>query len=257
MLGATTFLQCCNAAERSRWVEVHADGHEDRLAWCVGHALCACSTCFAEASDHQAHTGPTRARARPPRAPLEVIYPMRSLLCSLPLLAAALSTPPNVSRRNVISAGTAVAAVAATPGPALAFNIVAEVASLDKSATTRTEADFSQVVEMRPISGPTGVKNALVIIDAGNAGDFDYVWLKEAKSGKVLGTVANKAAPPPMIVRATAERGSIVRPMAYSKSKGLWQGDPFIVQVGSFRPEAIYEGRPDGPLNVFGQPIFK
>ena len=93
---------------------------------------------------------------------------------------------------------------------------------------------------------------------AGNAGDFDYVWLKNAKTGKVLGTVANRAAPGEMVVKATAERGLVVRPMAYSSGSGLWEGDPFLVQVGQFRPEAQYpEGRPDGPLNLFGQPIYK
>ena len=118
------------------------------------------------------------------------------------------------------------------------------------------QADFTQVIEMRPISGPSGVKNALVLIDAGNAGDFDYVWLKNAKTGKVLG-VASKAAPPPMIVRVAVERGQIVRGVAYSKEAGLWEGDPFEVRVGEYRPQGMYEGRPDGPIGVFGEPLYR
>ena len=159
---------------------------------------------------------------------------------------------PTWSRRGVLSAGAAFAA----SSPAHAFNIDTYVKQLDKEATKRTAADFSQVVEMRPISGPQGIKTALVIIDAGNAGDFDYVWLKNAKTGKIL-AVSSKAAPPPYVVRATVERGQIVRGVAYSKEAGLWEGDPFEVRVGEFRPQAQYEGRADGPLNVFGQPIYK
>ena len=60
-----------------------------------------------------------------------------------------------------------------------------------------------------------------------------------------------------MVVKSTVERGSVVRPMAYSAKQGLWEGDPFIVEFGEFRPAATYEGRPDGPLNVFGQGIYK
>ena len=173
------------------------------------------------------------------------------------MLAVLLLTAPSdlYTRRSAIGAGLAAAAIPCAP--ASAFNINTFVAQLDKDTTKRTAADFSQVVEMRPISGPTGVSTALVLIDAGNAGDFEYVWLKDEKSGKVLGTVANKAAPPPMIVRVAAPRGAIVRPMAYSKAAGLWEGDTFEVKVGDFRPQAMYEGRPDGPLNAFGQPIYK
>jgi hypothetical protein len=168
-------------------------------------------------------------------------------------MALGFSAPTELlSRRNALAA----AGLLAVPAPAKAFNVDTFVAALDRDAVSRTAADFSSVIELRPISGPTGVKNALVIIDAGNAGDFEYVWLKIAKTGKVLG-VANRAAPPPMRVRATAPRGEIVRPMAYSKKAGLWEGDPFEVKVGEYRPEAIYEGRPDGPLNLLGQPIYK
>ena len=178
------------------------------------------------------------------------------LLWFIPAVASLTNAPLDfLSRRAAVAGGVAV--VSLPPRAAQAFNINTFVVQLDKDAEKRTAADFSQVVEMRPISGPSGVNTALVIIDAGNAGDFEYVWLKDAKTGKVLGTVANKAAPPPMVVKASAPRGSIVRPMAYSKAAGLWQGDPFEVQVGQFRPQATYEGRPDGPLNAFGQPIYK
>ena len=60
-----------------------------------------------------------------------------------------------------------------------------------------------------------------------------------------------------MVVKATVERGSIVRGMAYSKSAGLWEGDPFEVLVGEFRPQPKYEGRPDGPISAFGTPIYR
>ena len=159
---------------------------------------------------------------------------------------------PNLSRRGVLSAGAA----AAISSPAYAFNLQQYVKQLDAETTKRIAADFSTVVEMRPISGPQGIKTALVIIDAGNAGDFEYVWLKDAKSGKILAVGSSKA-PPPFIVRATVERGSIVRGVAYSKEAGLLEGDPFEVRVGEYRPQAQYEGRADGPLNVFGQPIYK
>ena len=143
------------------------------------------------------------------------------------------------------------------PRRANALNINTYVAGLDKDATKRTQADFSSVVEIRPISGPAGIKKGLVIVDAGNAGDFDFVWLKDAKSGKILG-VANKKAPPPMIVKADAERGSFVRPMAYSEKAGLWEGDPFLVEVGEFMPRgSIYEERPEGPISVFGSPLYR
>ena len=134
---------------------------------------------------------------------------------------------PNLSRRGVLSAGAA----AAISSPAYAFNLQQYVKQLDAETTKRIAADFSTVVEMRPISGPQGIKTALVIIDAGNAGDFEYVWLKDAKSGKILAVGSSKA-PPPFIVRATVERGSIVRGVAYSKEAGLLEGDPFEVRVG-------------------------
>ena len=107
--------------------------------------------------------------------------------------------------RRALLVTTSSAALLAPPRAANAFNINTFVTSLDKEALTRTPADFSQVVEIRPISGPQGVTNALVIVDAGNAGDFEYVWLKNAKTGKILG-VANSAAPPPMVVKAQVPR---------------------------------------------------
>ena len=42
-----------------------------------------------------------------------------------------------------------------------------------------------------------------------------------------------------------------------ARRAGLLEGDPFEVRVGEYRPQAQYEGRADGPLNVFGQPIYK
>ena len=114
------------------------------------------------------------------------------------LLGCALSKPPSslLSRRVVLSS-TAAAAGVRPLRPALALNIERAVAQLDAEATKRTEADFSSVVEIRPISGALGVSNALVILDAGNVREFDYVWLKDEISGKVLAATTKEAPPLP------------------------------------------------------------
>ena len=173
---------------------------------------------------------------------------------SLALLAAVASLhSPLCTRRSALTAG---AAIIAAPRAASAFDVKRYVTSLDTEATTRTPADFTQVIEMTPMSGPTGVKNALVTIDAENAGEFDFVWIKDAKTGKVLGT-ANKLAPPPMRVRATVERGSFFRALAYSKEQGLYESDVFEVKVGDYRPPTKYEGRPNGPIGIMGEGVYK
>ena len=75
-----------------------------------------------------------------------------------------------------MSSTAAAAAAGVLPlRPALALNIERAVAQLDAEATKRTEADFSSVVEIRPISGALGVSNALVIRGApipGFAADY-------------------------------------------------------------------------------------
>ena len=94
-----------------------------------------------------------------------------------------------------------------------------------------------------------------MIVDAGNAGDFEFMWLKDAVTGEVLSTAYNKL-PPPMLIKTSVARGRLVTPMAYSSLLGMYEGDTFEVDVGSFRPEAIYPGRPDGPVGVGGKALY-
>ena len=60
-----------------------------------------------------------------------------------------------------------------------------------------------------------------------------------------------------MVVKASVERGRFVRPMAYSKEAGLFQGDAFAVEVGQYRPDFTYSGRPDGPIGIMGEGVYK
>ena len=173
------------------------------------------------------------------------------------LLGCALSKPPSslLSRRVVFSSTAAAAAAGVLPlRPALALNIERAVAQLDAEATKRTEADFSSVVEIRPISGALGVSNALVILDAGNVREFDYVWLKDEISGKVLAATTKEA--PPLPIKVSAARGGVIRPMAYSKSAGLYEGDTIRVVVADYRPEKTYDGRPNGPIGINGKALY-
>ena len=163
--------------------------------------------------------------------------------------------PAHLGRRGIIHSVTAAAASATFfPQAAQALNIELTVSEIDRAATKRTPADFSSVLEIRPISGPLGVGNGLVILDAGNAGDFDYVWLRNEKTGKVIKATSKAAPPGPLKVNAA--RGSFVRPLAYSKSSGLYEGDIFEVLVGEFIPDVVYEGRPNGPIGISGKALY-
>ena len=176
------------------------------------------------------------------------------LIAAASAVVCALSPAAGVSRRHATGIFLGAAAATPLPRPARALNIERLVAELDREATKRTPADFSSVMEIRPISGPLGVKSALVIMDAGNAGQFDYVWIKDELSGKVIAVTS--AAAPPGPLKTSASRGGFVRPYAYSKSDGLYEGDAIEVLVGEYRPEAKYDGRPDGPLTIGGKGLY-
>ena len=181
---------------------------------------------------------------------------VRGLLAVVIVASCALLEPlPLTSRRGVLrsAAGLGVGAVL-PPRAALALNVERAVAQLDAEATKRTGADFSSVVEIRPISGALGVQNALVILDAGNVREFDYVWIKDEISGKVL-AVTTKAAPP-YPLKASAARGGVIRPMAYSKDTGLYEGDTIKVVVADYRPERTFDGRPNGPIGINGKALY-
>ena len=60
-----------------------------------------------------------------------------------------------------------------------------------------------------------------------------------------------------MVLKASIERGKVIRPMAYSRQAGLWEGDAFEVQVGSYRPPIAYPGRPNGPIGIMGKGIYE
>jgi hypothetical protein len=140
------------------------------------------------------------------------------------------------------------------PRAALALNVERAVAQLDAEATKRVAADFSSVVEIRPISGALGVQSALVILDAGNMREFDYVWIKDEISGKVLGVTTKEA--PPYPIKVSAARGGVIRPMAYSKATGLYEGDTIKVVVADYRPDKTYDGRPNGPIGINGKALY-
>ena len=61
----------------------------------------------------------------------------------------------------------------------------------------------------------------------------------------------------PRPIKVAAERGGFVRPLAYSKANGLYEGDPFEVRVADYRPEAVYEGRPNGPITITGKGLYQ
>lgn len=171
------------------------------------------------------------------------------------LIAAAGFSPPRGlwSRRGAVAAATASFGIA----PATAFNLERFVAEIDRGAASRTSADFSSVIQVTPISGPVGVGSALVTVDAGNAGDFEYLWLKDAFSGKILAAASSKA--PTMTIKAQIARGAFVIPLAYSKEVGLYEGDPFEVTVADYvpAPNVQYPGRPEGPITIGGDPLYK
>lgn len=132
------------------------------------------------------------------------------------------------------------------------------MSELDREAgETRTSADFTSVIQVTPISGPVGIGNALVVVDAGNAGDFEYLWLKDALSGKVLAVASSKA--PTMTIKAQIPRGAFIKPLAYSSKVGLYEGDTFEVNVANFvpAPNVQYPGRPEGPITIGGDPLYK
>jgi len=157
------------------------------------------------------------------------------------------------SRRSLATQAVAAAAtLVCAPRSSLALNLELLVGRLDAEAKYRTAADFSSVVEVRPISGPT--VSALVVVDAGNAGDFEYVWLKDELKNKVISVRSSGS--PSMMIKVPVPRGTIVRPLAYSKETGLYVGDPMEVRVGGYRPDVLYEGRPDGPKTVRGEYLY-
>ena len=168
------------------------------------------------------------------------------------LLDNALAYRVPTSRRQLL--GAAAASVAAAR-PAAAVDVRRTIAQIQRDAPSTTAADFSSVIEIRPISGPAGAGQALVIVDAGNAGDFEFMWLKDSATGEILSTAYSKL-PPPMMIKAAVARGRAVTPMAYSESVGLYEGDPFLVNVGAYRPDVLYPGRPDGPIGVGGKGLY-
>jgi hypothetical protein len=154
------------------------------------------------------------------------------------------------------AAAATLAAALGAPIGASALDVKRAVKSLESDATiSRTAADFTSVIEVRPVSGPAGAGAALVVVDAGNAGDFEFMWLKDAVTGEVISTAYYKL-PPPMLIKTSVARGRLVTPMAYSSRMGLYEGDTFEVDVGRFRPEAMYPGRPDGPVMVGGRALY-
>ena len=181
----------------------------------------------------------------------------RSILAILLLIGLGSALVPGrlCSRRHAVVAGAAACTTLTCAQPASAIAYFKELTLLDKETAERTEADFSSVIEIRPIGGPLGAASALVVVDAGNAGDFDYVWLKNAATNEVVATIGKKQ-PPPMMIKAPLARGMVIKPMAYSKEAGLWEGDAFLVNVGEWRPDVLYPGRPDGPIGLGGEAAY-
>ena len=106
-------------------------------------------------------------------------------------------------------------------------------------------------METAPIMTTYGVTQAQIELN-GEGGEFEYVWFKEEMSGKVL-RFKSAASPKPYVLKATFDRGQVIRPMAYGSKCGLFEGDAFEVSVGDWKPTSKYPGYPKG---VGGKPLF-
>lgn len=181
----------------------------------------------------------------------------------LSLIAAALALAPPRSacaaplgRRAVLAAAPLAAAFAGAPRTH-ALNVGRVVTQLDaESVGGRTQADFSSAVSQTPISGPLGVGAAQVRVDGSfgaDDGKFAWLWLRDEESGKVVAATSSQA-PPPFAIKATLQRGQVVRPLAWGKECGVWEGDAFEVAVGEYKPTPKYAGYPKmvGGKSLFG-----
>ena len=167
--------------------------------------------------------------------------------------------PAQCGRRSILASALLVcssplAVSAAPPGPATT------VEGLDAAAgADRIRAPIR--VDVRPISGPQGLAQAMVSIRFADELDpdehIDYVWLKAEGSTEVLsGRTAvrsNKVTkgPPPEFKFPVNLGTKRVVPMVYLKKLGVWEGEPFDVEVSerfsnlgaAMQPKSVFDER--------------
>jgi len=171
-------------------------------------------------------------------------------MASVQLFVAALAAtaPPRptlLATRRVVLTTAAAASWSSQPMQAQAINLELMVADIDAKVSERTAGDFSAALEVRPISGPQGIVKAAVELN-GDGADFELIWFKNPETGKVLGTVRSVKAPKPFVLKQSFNRGALLQPMAWGSKCGLYEGDPFELLVGDYKPVSKYPGFPKG-----------